>query len=239
MPVITLEELIKAGFHFGHRTARWNPKMKPYIFGKHNLIHVIDLRGTLRGLITADKFLTKLSAAGKDVLFVGTKWQARDTVDKEARRAGMHFVNERWLGGTLTNFNTIRLRLKHLKELEELLASEDIKQYSKKMISSLNREAKKLKKNLDGIRNMMELPGAVIIVDPNKEITAVKETNKLGIPTICLTDTDCDPDMVDICVPGNDDAMRSIEVFLSKMTDAILDGKSSEPVASHQEVGQP
>ncbi|MEE9558856.1 MAG: 30S ribosomal protein S2 [Candidatus Brocadiales bacterium] len=240
MSVITLEELIKAGFHFGHRTARWNPKMKPYIFSKHNLIHIIDLRGTLRGLITANKFLARLSAAGKDVLFVGTKWQARDTVAREARRANMHFVTERWLGGTLTNFNTIRLRLKHLKELEELLASEDIKQYSKKMVSSLNREAKKLKKNLDGIRNMMELPGAVIIVDPNRELTAVREANKLGIPTICLTDTDCDPDLVDICVPGNDDAMRSIEVFLSKMTDAILDGKSSsKPVVSLQEVGQP
>ncbi|MCP4363801.1 MAG: 30S ribosomal protein S2 [Planctomycetes bacterium] len=236
---MTLEELIKAGFHFGHRTARWNPKMKPYIFSKHNLIHIIDLRGTLRGLITANKFLGRLSTTGKGVLFVGTKWQARDTVAREARRANMHFVTERWLGGTLTNFDTIRLRLRHLKELEELLASEDIKQYSKKMVSSLNRETKKLKKNLDGIRNMMELPGAVIIVDPNRELTAVREANKLGIPTICLTDTDCDPDLVDICVPGNDDAMRSIEVFLSKMTDAILDGKSSKPVVSHQEVGQP
>ncbi|MFQ5861561.1 MAG: 30S ribosomal protein S2 [Candidatus Brocadiales bacterium] len=239
MPVVTLEELIRAGFHFGHRTSRWNPKMKPYIFGRHNLIHIIDLRETLRGLITAYKFLTKLSATGKDVLFVGTKWQARDTVAREAQRAGMHYVNERWLGGTLTNFNTIRLRLKYLKELEELLSSDAVNEYSKKMISSLNREAKKLKKNLEGIRNIMELPGAIIVVDPTREITAVKEANKLGIPTICLTDTDCDPDLVDICVPGNDDAMRSIEVFLSKMTDAILDGRPSVPVVSHQEVGQP
>ncbi|MCB7128362.1 MAG: 30S ribosomal protein S2 [Candidatus Brocadiales bacterium] len=236
---MTLEELIRAGFHFGHRTSRWNPKMKPYIFGRHNLIHIINLRETLRGLITAHKFLTKLSGSGKDVLFVGTKWQARNTVTREARRAGMHFVTERWLGGTLTNFNTISLRIKHLKELEELLAGEDANQYSKKIISSLNREARKLKKNLDGMRNMTELPGAVIIVDPNREITAVKEANKLGIPTICLTDTDCDPDLVDICIPGNDDAMRSIEVFLTKMTDAVLNGKPSEPVVSHQEVGQP
>lgn len=239
MPVITLEELIRAGFHFGHRTSRWNPKMKPYIFGRHNLIHIVDLRGTLRGLITAHKFLKKLSTSGKDVLFVGTKWQARSTVAREAQRAEMHFVNERWLGGTLTNFNTIRLRIKHMKELEELLSSEAITQYSKKMRSSLNREAKKLKKNLDGIRDMMELPGAIIVIDPNREITAVREANKLGIPTICLTDTDCDPDLVDICIPGNDDAMRSIEVFLSHMTDAILDGKSDVPVVSHQEVGQP
>lgn len=239
MPIITLDELIRAGFHFGHRTSRWNPKMEPYIFGKHNLIHIVDLRETLRGLITAHKFLTKLSATGKEVLFVGTKWQAHSAVAREAKRAGMHFVNERWLGGTLTNFDTISLRLKHLKELEELLSSEGVSQYSKKMISSLNREAKKLRKNLGGIRNMTEPPGAVIIVDPNREITAVKEANKLGIPAICLTDTDCDPDLIDICVPGNDDAMRSIEVFLSKMTDAILDGRPGEPVVSHQEVAQP
>lgn len=239
MPIITLEELIRAGFHFGHRTSRWNPKMKPYIFGKHNLIHIIDLRETLRGIITAYKFLTKLSAGGKEVLFVGTKWQAREAVAREARRAGMHFVNERWLGGTLTNFNTISLRLRHLKELEELLSSGNINEYSKKMISSLNREAKKLRKNLDGIRNMAGLPGAIVVVDPNREITAVKEANKLGIPAICLTDTDCDPELADVCVPGNDDAMRSIEVFLSKMVDAILAGKSSAPAVSHQEVGQP
>lgn len=239
MPVVTLEELIKAGFHFGHRTSRWNPKMKPYIFGRHNLIHIIDLRETLRGLITACKFLTRLSATNKEVLFVGTKWQARDTVVREAKRAGAHYVNERWLGGTLTNFNTISLRLKHLKELEELFSGEGINEYSKKMCSSLNREARKLRKNLEGIRNMTKLPGAIIVVDPNREITAVKEANKLGIPAICLTDTDCDPDLVDICVPGNDDAMRSIEVFLSKMTDAIINGKPREPVASHQEVGQP
>ena len=239
MPVITLEELIRAGFHFGHRTSRWNPKMKPYIFGKHNLIHILDLRGTLRGLITAHKFLRKVSASGKGVLFVGTKWQARGTIAREAQRAGMHFVNERWLGGTLTNFSTIRLRIRHMRELEELLASEDINQYSKKMRSSLNREAGKLKKNLDGIRNMMELPGAIVVIDPNREITAVREANKLGIPTICLTDTDCDPDLVDVCVPGNDDAMRSIEVFLSHMTDAILDGKSNIPAVGRQEVGQP
>ncbi len=239
MPVITLEELIRAGFHFGHRTSRWNPKMKPYIFGRHNLIHIIDLRGTLRGLITAHRFLTKLSSTGKGVLYVGTKWQARNAVVREAKRAGMHYVTERWLGGTLTNFDTISLRLKHLKELEELLSSDAVNQYSKKMISSLNREARKLKKNLDGMRNMAELPGAIVVVDPNREITAVKEANKLGIPAICLTDTDCDPDRVDICVPGNDDAMRSIEVFLTKMTDAILNGSSSEPVVSHQEVSQP
>lgn len=225
MPIVTLEELIRAGFHFGHKTSRWNPKMKPYIFGRHNLIHVINLRETLRGLITAYKFLVKLSSTGKGILFLGTKWQARNAIAREAQKAGMPFVTERWLGGTLTNFDTIRKRLKRLRELEELQSSEAIHQYNKKTISSINREIKKLKKNLEGIRNMMELPGALIVVDPKREITAVREANKLGIPTICLTDTDCDPDLVDICIPGNDDALRSIEVFLSKMSDAIVEGK--------------
>lgn len=227
MPIVTLEELIRAGFHFGHKTSRWNPKMKPYIFGRHNLIHVINLRETLRGLITAYKFLVKLSNTGKGVLFVGTKWQSRNAIAREAQKAGMPFVNERWLGGTLTNFETIRKRLKRLKQLEELQSSEAIHQYNKKTISSINRDIKKLKKNLEGIKNMMELPGALIVVDPKREITAVKEANKLSIPTICLTDTDCDPDLVDICVPGNDDALRSIEVFLSKMSDAIVEGKAN------------
>ena len=227
MPIVTLEELVRAGFHFGHRTSRWNPKMRPFIFGKHNLIHIINLRETLRGLITGHKFLSKLSVTGKGVLYVGTKWQARGTVAREAQRAGMPFVNERWLGGTLTNFNTVLSRLKRLKELEDLQASEEFKKYSKKAVATVVREYKKLQKNLHGLRNMAELPGALIIIDPKREITAVKEANKLGIPTVCLTDTDCDPDLVDICVPGNDDAMRSIEVFLSKVTDALLEGKPS------------
>lgn len=227
MPIVTLEELVRAGFHFGHRTSRWNPKMRPFIFGKHNLIHIINLKETLRGLITAYKFLSKLSSTGKGVLYVGTKWQARATVAREAQRAGMPFVNERWLGGTLTNFSTVLSRLRRLKELEELQASEEFQKYSKKMVASVLREAKKLEKNLQGLRNMAELPGALIVVDPKREITAVKEANKLGIPTVCLTDTDCDPDLVDICVPGNDDAMRAIEVFLQKMTDSLLEGKAA------------
>jgi small subunit ribosomal protein S2 len=201
--------------------------MRPFIFGKHNLIHIINLKETLRGLITAHKFLSKLSATGKGVLYVGTKWQARAAIAREAERAGMPFVNERWLGGTLTNFSTVLGRLKHLKELEELQSSEEFQKYTKKMVASVQREAKKLQKNLQGLRNMTELPGALIVIDPKREITAVKEANKLGIPTICLTDTDCDPDLVDICVPGNDDAMRAIEVFLQKLTDSLLEGKTS------------
>lgn len=201
--------------------------MKPYIFGKHNLIHVINLKETLRGLITASKFLSKLSSTGKGVLYVGTKWQARAAVAREAQRAGMPFVNERWLGGTLTNFGTVLSRLKRLKELEDLQATEEFQKYRKKMVASILRETKKLQKNLQGIRNMAELPGALIVIDPKREITAVKEANKLGIPTVCLTDTDCDPDLVDICVPGNDDAMRAIEVFLGKITDALLEGKTA------------
>ncbi|HHT9119645.1 MAG TPA: 30S ribosomal protein S2 [Candidatus Hypogeohydataceae bacterium YC41] len=227
MPIVTLEELVRAGFHFGHRCSRWNPKMKPYIFGKHNRIHIVNLKETLRGLITACKFMSKLSSTGKGVLYVGTKWQARAAVEREAQRAGMPFVNERWLGGTLTNFGTVLSRLKRLKELENLQSSEEFKNYSKKMAAAVQREAKKLQKNLQGLRNMTELPGALIVVDPKREITAVKEANKLGIPIVALTDTDCDPDLVDICVPGNDDAMRAIEVFLSKLTDALLEGKAS------------
>ncbi len=227
MSIITLEELVRAGFHFGHRTSRWNPKMKPYIFSKHNLIHIINLKETLRGLITAQKFLYKLSSTGKGVLYLGTKWQARALTEREANRVGMPFVNERWLGGTLTNFSTILARLKHLKELEELQSSEEFQKYSKKMAAMVNREISKLRKNLKGLTNMTELPGSLIVIDPKREITAVKEANKLGIPTVCLTDTDCDPDLVDICIPGNDDAMRSIELFLSKLTDAILEGRAS------------
>ncbi|MBI2559977.1 MAG: 30S ribosomal protein S2 [Planctomycetes bacterium] len=225
MPTVTVQELISAGFQFGHRTSRWNPKMKPFIFGKRNLIHIINLRETIRGLIIAYKFLLKLTGSGKDVLFVGTKWQARNIVAREAQRCNMHYVNERWLGGTLTNFRTIRQRLERLKELESIDSDGSINQYSKKMISSLHREKKKIKENLDGIRNMNALPGAIIVIDAKRELTAVKEANKLGIPVIGLIDTDCDPDLVDVCVPGNDDAIRSIDIFLTKAADAILEGK--------------
>ncbi|MCR4292490.1 MAG: 30S ribosomal protein S2 [Candidatus Kuenenia sp.] len=222
---MNIQELVEAGFHFGHRTSRWNPKMKPFIFGKQNLIHIINLRETVKGLITACRFVTNLVQTKKDILFVGTKWQAQDITVREAKRCGMHYVSERWLGGALTNFDTIRSRLERLEELEKMKETGEINQYSKKMISSLNREYKKILTNLEGIRNMTKLPGALVVVDPRYELNAIKEAKKLGIPTVCLADTDCDPDMVDICVPGNDDAIRSINLFLSKIADAVLAGK--------------
>ncbi|HHT9110479.1 MAG TPA: 30S ribosomal protein S2 [Candidatus Brocadiaceae bacterium] len=222
---MSIQELVDAGFHFGHRTSRWNPKMKPFIFGKRNLIHIINLRETVKGLITARKFLTNLVQTNKDVLFVGTKWQARDIVIREAQRCGMHYVSERWLGGTLTNFDTIRKRLERLEELEDLEKTGSINQFSKKAISSLNRERKKILGNLEGIRNMTSLPGALVVVDPKNEHNAISEAKKLGIPTVCLADTDCDPDRIDICVPGNDDAIRSINLFLTRTADAVIAGK--------------
>lgn len=199
--------------------------MKPYIFGKRNLIHIINLRETVKGLITACRFLTKLVQTNKTVLFVGTKWQARDIVEREAKRCGMHYVNERWLGGTLTNFDTIRKRLERLEELENLEETGAIHQFSKKAISSLNRERKKILSNLEGIRTMNTLPSVLVVVDPKNEHNAVNEARKLGIPTVCLADTDCNPEVIDICVPGNDDAIRSINLFLTKTADAILAGK--------------
>lgn len=225
MSIVKIQELVDAGFHFGHRTSRWNPKMKPFIFGKRNLIHIINLRETLKGLVTACRFLTNLVQTNRDVLFVGTKWQAQDIVVREAQRCGMHFVSERWLGGTLTNFDTIRKRLERLEELEGLEKTGGINQFSKKAISSLNRERRKILTNLEGIRKMSTLPGALVIIDPKNEHNAVKEAKKLGIPTVCLADTDCDPEMIDICVPGNDDAIRSINLFMAKTADAVLAGK--------------
>ena len=238
MPIVSLQELVDAGFHFGHRTSRWNPKMKPYIFGKRNLIHIINLKETVRGLITACKFLNKVSSNRDEILFVGTKWQAKDAIVAEAKRSNMHYVCERWLGGTLTNFETIRKRLKRLEELEEMENNDSIHNYSKKMISSLTRERKKITKNLEGIKNMNKLPSVLVIVDPKKEHIAIKEAIKMGIPTICLADSDCDPDLIDICVPGNDDAIRAIRLFLSKTADAVLEEQPSVKTEEESKVLQ-
>ncbi len=238
MPIVSLQELVDAGFHFGHRTSRWNPKMKPYIFGKRNLIHIINLKETVRGLITACKFLNKVSSNREEILFVGTKWQAKDAIVAEAKRSNMHYVCERWLGGTLTNFETIRKRLKRLEELEEKENNGSIHNYSKKMISSLTRERNKITKNLEGIKNMNKLPSVLVIVDPKKEHIAIKEAIKMGIPTICLADSDCDPDLIDICVPGNDDAIRAIRLFLSKTADAVLEEQPSVKTEEESKVLQ-
>jgi len=227
-----VKDLVEAGIHFGHRATNWNPKMAPYIFGKRNKIHIIDVKTTVKGLLLSRKYLTRSVASGMDVLFVGTKRQARACIERHVRDTGMHWVTERWLGGTLTNFRTIRERLGRLEELEALEASGEIKSYSKKMESQLNREKSKILRNLEGIRNMTKLPGAMVVVDVGRETNAVKEAKKLGIPTICLIDTDGDPDFADIPIPGNDDAMRAIDVVIASLCAAIMEGKSGRTAAA-------
>lgn len=224
---VLVKQLIESGVHFGHRTSRWNPKMRPYIYARRNLIHIIDVRETIRGLLRARKYLKQVAENGSLVLFVGTKRQAAETVEREAQRAGMPYISERWLGGTLTNFRTIRSRLGRLEELESLRESEEFNSYSKKMQSSLNREYQKMLRNLGGMRTMNRLPECMIVVDPRKEKNAVKEAQKLGITTVSLIDTDSDPDTIDLPIPGNDDSIRSIELILSQLTDAILEGKQA------------
>jgi small subunit ribosomal protein S2 len=257
--IVQVKDLIEAGVHFGHRASRWNPKMLPYIYGKRNLIHIIDLRETVRGLLRSYRYLSNLAGSGKLVLFVGTKRQAKETVEREAARCGMPYVSERWLGGTLTNYRTIRNRLKRLTELEAMwlpagerpdrvdmqayLASmmneagkldltkappsASIHSYSKKMVSTLSRELTKIRRNLQGIREMHRLPDALVVVDPKREDIAVKEARRMGVTTVALLDTDSDPDLVDLPVPGNDDSIRSIELVLAKLADAVLEGKSA------------
>jgi len=216
--------LLEAGIHFGQRRSSWNPKMKPYIWGIRNGLHIIDIRETVKGLLLAKKFIRDIVASGKDVVFVGTKRQAQSAVFKYADEAGMPWVTERWLGGTLTNFRTIRERLKRLNELEELVSSGEIESYSKKMTSQLMREKAKITRNLDGIRNMSKLPGAMVVIDANIETNALREATALQIPTIALIDTDGDPQLVDIPIPGNDDSLRSIEVVIADLMSAVMEG---------------
>ena len=218
------KELVDAGVHFGHRASRWNPKMKPYIYGKRNLIHIIDIKETLRGILLARKFLAQVVSSGKDVLYVGTKRQARKAVQESAERVAMHYVVDRWLGGTLTNFREIRKRVGRLDELERLEAEGLLDQYSKKEGASLRRETRKIRRNLGGIRRMERVPGAMVVIDERREIIAVREARKTGVPVICLLDTDCDPDLVDIPIPGNDDAMRAIDVVCRELTEAVALG---------------
>ncbi|MFK7959066.1 MAG: 30S ribosomal protein S2 [Phycisphaerales bacterium] len=220
-----VKDLIEAGIHFGQRRSNWNPRMKQYIYGERNKIHIIDIRQTVKGLLLASRFVEKVVSSGKDVCFVGTKRQAQGALEQYARDVQMPFVTERWLGGTLTNFRTIRERLKRLEELEALVESGEIETYSKKMTSQLLREKRKITRNLDGIRTMNKLPGALVVVDVTRESNALREARSLGIPTICLIDTDGDPEMVDIPIPGNDDSMRSIEVIIRNLCEAVTRGK--------------
>ena len=262
MAIVAVKELIEAGVHFGHRASRWNPKMRPYIYGKRNLIHIIDLRETVRGLLRGYRFLAKVAGAGSLVLFVGTKRQAKEAVEREAARAGMPCVSERWLGGTLTNYRTIRDRLKRLQELEAMWLpagenaakanlpvymktmlnpesgkldltkapdSAPIRSYSKKMVSQLSRELAKIQRNLSGIRDMTRLPDAMVVIDPKREHIAVKEAQRMGVAVVALIDTDSDPDVIDLPIPGNDDSIRSIELVLGKLADSVLEGRAALP----------
>ena len=235
MATVLVRELIEAGVHFGHRASRWNPKMRPYVYTRQNLIHIIDVRETIRGLLRARKYLQRVAAGGSLVLFVGTKRQATETIERQATRCGMPFISERWLGGTLTNFRTIRSRLGRLEELEALRESDEIASYSKKMQSALNREYRKMYRNLNGMRAMNRMPECLVIVDPRKEKNAVREAQKLGITTVALIDTDCNPDEVDLPVPGNDDGIRSIELITQLLADAVLAGKSAADEAKLQQ----
>ena len=221
-----VQELIDAGIHFGQRRSNWNPRMSPYIWDTRNGISIIDIKETIKGLLLAKRFLQKTVSSGKDVVFVGTKRQAKGAIEQHTADVGMPYVTERWLGGTLTNFRTIRERLKRLEELETLIETGEIRKYSKKMESQLSREQRKIFRNLNGIRNMTRLPGAMVVVDVNRELNALREARNLGIPTVCLIDTDGNPELADIPIPGNDDSMRSIDVVIRELCGAIKDGKS-------------
>jgi len=269
--LVQVKDLIESGVHFGHRASRWNPKMRPFIYGKRNLIHIIDLRETVRGLLRAYRFLAQVASRGSLVLFVGTKRQAKEAIEREAGRCRMPYVSERWLGGSLTNYRTIRERLKRLNELEmlwlpggekpdkvdmaahmrsvhnesgklELTKAPEtaaIRGYSKKMVATLNRELTKITRNLQGIREMNRLPDAMVVVDPKREEIAVQEAKRMGVTTVALIDTDSDPDLVDLPIPGNDDSIRSIELVLSKLADAVLEGRASLPPEQQGRGGRP
>ncbi|WP_231612253.1 30S ribosomal protein S2 [Novipirellula galeiformis] len=227
-----VQEMIEAGVHFGHRTSLWNPKMAPYIFGRKNQIHIMDIRETLRGMLRAKKYLSQVAAGGSLILFVGTKRQAGEALEEQSLRCGMPFVSERWLGGTLTNFRTIRSRLGRLEELESMRSSGAMDNYSKKMQSALNREYRKMYRNLNGLRTMNRLPECLFIVDPGKERNAVREAKRLGITTVALIDTDSDPSQIDLPIPGNDDGIRSIELIMKQLADAVIAGKGQSATES-------
>jgi len=225
MPTASMIELLESGVHFGHQTQRWNPKMKPYIYGARNGIYVIDLRKTTVLLDEAYELVRDCAAKGRNILFVGTKKQAAEVVEAEAKRSGAYYINRRWLGGMLTNFETIRGRVNKLKELEEFIANGYAEKLPKKEVAQINRQVAKLSKTLGGIKEMRGLPELIFVIDQEKEDIAIKEANKLGIPVICLADTNANPDGIDKIIPGNDDAIRSIQLITSKLADAVLEGK--------------
>lgn len=226
MPVASMIELLEAGVHFGHQTRRWNPKMKKYIYGERNGIYIIDLQKTSQMLDKAYDLVREYASRGKNVVFVGTKKQASEVVEQEAKRAGAYFINRRWLGGMLTNFDTIRTRVNKLRELEDLINNGHLERLPKKEVSVLMKEYDKLNKTLGGIKEMRGLPDVLFIVDQKKELIAVQEANKIGIPIVAIVDTNCDPEGIDYVIPGNDDAIRAIKLLVGKMADAVLEGKA-------------
>jgi small subunit ribosomal protein S2 len=226
MSVVTMKELLESGVHFGHQVKRWNPKMKKFIFGERNGIHIVDLQKTLKGVEEAYNFVKETSASGSPVLFVGTKKQAQDAVREEANRAGAFFVNNRWLGGMLTNFSTVSKSIDRLRKITQMKKEGTYSVLTKKEVAQLEKERERLEKNLSGIKDMGGLPGAVFVIDPKKEKIAVAEARRLSVPVVAIVDTNCDPDEIDYVVPGNDDAIRAIKLISSRMADAILEGKS-------------
>lgn len=229
MPQINVKDMLEAGVHFGHRTARWNPKMRPYIYGRRNLIHIIDIKETVRGLLRAQQYLKKVAAGGSLIVFCGTKRQAAEPIMEAAAACGMPYVSERWLGGTLTNFRTVRSRLKRLDELDQLEESGEMSTYSKKRQATLKREHKKIKRNLEGIRHMNRIPEAVVVIDPKAEKNCVHECRLMGVKIVALIDTDSDPDAVDLPIPGNDDSIRSIRLILEQLAAAVKEGRGDAP----------
>ena len=225
MPSISMKELLEAGVHFGHQTKRWNPKMKEYIFGERNGIYIIDLQKTLKLFKDAMRYVGEMAAQGKTVLFVGTKRQAQEAISEEATRAGQYYVNQRWLGGLLTNLVTVQKSIKRLKELDAMATEGNWDGRAKKEIVRLERERKHLNQNLSGIKNMNGLPDMLFVIDSNKEAIAVEEARKLGIPVVAVVDTNCDPHKVDYVIPGNDDALRAIRLFTTKIADAVVEGR--------------
>jgi small subunit ribosomal protein S2 len=239
---ITMKELLEAGVHFGHQTKRWNPKMKEYIFGERNGIYIIDLQKTLKMFKEASKFVQDLAADGRIILFVGTKRQAQDAIAEEAQRCSMYYVNQRWLGGLLTNWITVQKSVKRLKELDEMATDGRYDLLPKKEVIKLERERKHLQANLAGIKNMTRLPDAIFVIDSNKEQIAVRESRKLGIPVVAVVDTNCDPSEVDYVIPGNDDALRAIRLFTSKISESIAEGvhaRDDKNMADIQAVAEP
>ena len=230
-------ELINAGAHFGHGVSRWNPKMAPFIFVKRGKIHIIDVKKTLKGLLIAKKLLAEVVSSGKDVVFVGTKRQAQKTVESVADKCGMHYVSQRWLGGMLTNFRTIRSRLQRLEQLESMQEDGTLESESKKQASRLKREMRKIRSNLDGVRKMSRLPGAVVVVDARKEYIALREAKKLGVATVGIIDTDSDPDTVDVAIPANDDSIRSISIITKIVTDAVVEGRKGFETEEKEDYG--